>query len=151
MLTLEEGTRLAVATKGTPVIDGSIDSVWNNTNAVETDRWVIGSKGSNAKVRTLWDDGHLYILAEVSDTLLSKRSSQAHQQDSVEIFIDQNRGRTDHFEPDDGQYRINFDNERTVNPASKSGSVVSATKRTASATWWKRLFLGLVRHRNQMI
>ena len=123
MLTLEEGTRLAVATKGTPVIDGSIDSVWNNANAVETDRWVIGSKGSNAKVRTLWDDGHLYILAEVSDTLLSKRSSQAHQQDSMEICIDQNRGRTDHFEPDGGQYRFNFDNERTVNPASKSGSV----------------------------
>ncbi|QYR20237.1 endo-1,4-beta-xylanase [Paenibacillus sp. sptzw28] len=132
VLMLVEGPRITTAVEGTPVIDGSIDAVWNGANAVATDRWVIGSSGSTAKVRTLWDDGRLYVLAEVTDALLSKRSANAWEQDSVEIFIDSNNAKTGFFEPDDGQYRINFDNERTVNPASLSGNLISAVQLTAA-------------------
>ena len=131
-LTFVQGPRSAVAMRGTPVIDGVIDNVWNRAHEAATDLWVTGSGGSTAKVRTLWDAGRLYILAEVNDTLLSKRSTNAWEQDSVELFVDPNNGKTAAYESGDGQYRISFDNEQSVNPASLSGNLVSAATRTVS-------------------
>ncbi|ANY70888.1 1,4-beta-xylanase [Paenibacillus sp. BIHB 4019] len=132
VLKLSEGPQYAKAVKGTPVIDGSIDAVWANTKSIVTDRWVTGSSGSKAKVRTLWDGRRLYVLAEVTDSLLSKQSANVWEQDSVEIFIDQNNAASSSYQADDGQYRINFVNEQSVNPVSLSGNLISAVKRTAN-------------------
>lgn len=132
ILTLAEGPRIAKAAQGTPVIDGSIDAVWDGAELIETNRWVIGTSGSTAKVRTLWDGDRLYVLAEVTDSLLSKRSANVWEQDSVEIFVDQNNARTSAYDADDGQYRINFDNERSVSPGSLNGNLTSAVLRTAT-------------------
>lgn len=131
-LELIEGPRLAKAVSGTPVIDGDIDGIWTCASALTTDRWVQGTSGSSAKVRTLWDGNRLYVLAEVTDSLLTKRSANVWEQDSVEIFLDQNNARTNPYDADDGQYRINFDNEQSVSPGSSSGRLVSAAKRTAN-------------------
>jgi endo-1,4-beta-xylanase len=131
ILTLGEGSRLTEATRGTAIIDGVIDAAWKDAKEIVTDRWVAGTSGSKAKVRTLWNNGKLYVLAEVADTLLSKQSPNVWEQDSIEIFIDRNNAKTDYFEADDGQYRINFDNEVSLNPVSLQGTLVSATKRTA--------------------
>ncbi|MFC5529480.1 endo-1,4-beta-xylanase [Cohnella yongneupensis] len=124
-------TKLETAAKqGTPVIDGEMEAAWNGTHELTTDRWVTGLSGSTARVRTLWDDGHLYVLAAVTDSKLSNKSANAWEQDSIEIFIDPNNAKTTAFEPDDGQYRISFDNEPSVNPESLKGNLVSAVKRT---------------------
>ncbi|WP_224721580.1 endo-1,4-beta-xylanase [Paenibacillus vietnamensis] len=131
VLTLVEGPRTAKAVKGTPVIDGNRDTVWNDAQELAADRWVIGTSGSTAKVRTLWDGGSLYVFAEVTDSLLTKRSPNVWEQDSVEIFLDQNHARTDVYDPDDGQFRINFDNEKSVSPDSSTAKLISAAKRTA--------------------
>ncbi|MDR2783569.1 MAG: hypothetical protein LBB48_07015 [Treponema sp.] len=68
---------------------------------------------------------------------MSRHSASANpqEQDSVEIFIDENNGKTDAFEKGDGQYRVNFDNEASFNPASaksgfKSAAVVSGAAYT---------------------
>ncbi len=129
-MTMAEGPRTAKAAKGTAVIDGDIDDIWNKAEQIVTDRWVSGSSGSTAKVRTLWDDNRLYVLAEVTDSLVTKRSANVWEQDSVEIFIDQNNARTGSYDGDDGQYRVNFDNETSVNPGSLSANLTSAAKRT---------------------
>jgi endo-1,4-beta-xylanase len=131
-LELIEGPRLVKAARGTPVIDGDIDGIWTSASAITTDRWVQGTSGSTAKVRTLWDGSRLYILAEVTDSLLTKRSANVWEQDSVEIFLDQNDARTNPYDADDGQYRINFDNEQSVSPGSSSGRLVSAAKLTTN-------------------
>lgn len=131
-LELIEGPRHAKAVRGTPVIDGDIDGIWKYASAFTTDRWVQGTSGSTAKVRTLWDGNQLYILAEVTDSNLTKRSANVWEQDSVEIFLDQNNARSDSYDADDGQYRINFDNEQSVSPGSSSGRLVSAAKRTGA-------------------
>ncbi len=124
-------TKLETAAKpGTPVIDGDREAAWNGTHELTTDRWVIGVKGSTARVRTLWDEGHLYVLAEVTDSNLSKKSQNAWEQDSIEIFIDANNAKTAAYEPDDGQYRVNIDNEISVNPDSLKSRLVSAVKQT---------------------
>ncbi|MGN7357206.1 endo-1,4-beta-xylanase [Paenibacillus sp. SAF-054] len=130
VLTMVEGPRTAKAVKGTAVIDGNIDDIWNKAEQIVTDRWVSGSSGSTAKVRTLWDDHRLYVLAEVTDSLVTKRSANSWEQDSVEIFVDQNNARASSYDSDDGQYRVNFDNEPSVNPGSLGANLTSAAKRT---------------------
>ena len=129
-LTFVEGPRMATAAVGTPVVDGETDDIWNSAEVIQTDRWVQGTSGATASVRTLWDAGRLYVLAEVTDAALTKRSANVWEQDSVEIFVDQNHARTANYDADDGQYRINFDNEPSVSPGSLSGNLVSAAKRT---------------------
>jgi len=130
VLTLAEGPRAAAAAQGTPVIDGTVDDAWSGAEAIATDRWVAGTDGSTAEVRTLWDGSRLYVLAEVTDASLSKRSANVWEQDSLEIFIDQNHARTAAYDADDGQYRINFDNEASVSPGTLSGNLLSATRLT---------------------
>ncbi|MFD2379517.1 endo-1,4-beta-xylanase [Paenibacillus xanthanilyticus] len=129
---LIEGPQRTEATKGTPIVDGTIDAAWTQAKAIKTDRWVSGSSGSTATVRTLWDAGRLYVLAEVTDALLSKASANVWEQDSVEIFVDQNNAASASYQADDGQYRINFDNEQSVNPSALAGNLQSAVKRTTT-------------------
>ncbi len=125
---LEQGPQIAAAVKGTPTIDGDVDAIWQKATAITTSRQVVGTGGSVAEVRTLWDANRLYILAEVKDKLLSASSPNAYEQDSIEIFVDPNLGRTPYFEPgDDGQYRINYKGNETVNPADQKSRLTSAT------------------------
>ncbi|WP_337102676.1 endo-1,4-beta-xylanase [Paenibacillus sp. YIM B09110] len=131
-LEMIQGPRLAKAARGTPIVDGKIDGIWKSATAFTTNRWVQGTSGSTAVVRTLWDGGKLYILSEVTDSKLTKRSANVWEQDSVEIFLDQNNARSNPYDSDDGQFRINFDNEQSVSPGSSSGRLVSAAKRTAT-------------------
>jgi endo-1,4-beta-xylanase len=74
----------------------------------------------------------LYVLAEVTDSLLSKLSSNVWEQDSIEIFVDPNNGKTSVYEQGDGQYRVNFDNQQSVNSSTLSGNLLSATTKTAN-------------------
>jgi GH35 family endo-1,4-beta-xylanase/peptidoglycan/xylan/chitin deacetylase (PgdA/CDA1 family) len=128
---LDKEAKLINVNYGTPIIDGSIDAVWSNVEANETGVWVSGTSGSTAKFKTLWAENKLYVLAEVTDNLLSKASSDAYQQDSVEIFIDQDNAKNSYYESDDYQIRINFDNEVSYNPSELSG-FKSATSKTTT-------------------
>ncbi len=128
-VTLEQGPQIAAAIKGTPTIDGDVDTSWQKATTFTTSRQVVGTGGSVAQVRTMWDKDRLYILAEVKDKLLSASSPNAYEQDSIEIFVDPNLGRTPYFEPgDDGQYRINYKGVESVNPADQKTRLKSVAK-----------------------
>ena len=116
------------AIRGTPVIDGVKDPLWLTANELETNTWVIGSQGATARVRTMWDDQRLYIWAHISDGQLSKVNTNPWEQDSLELFIDQNQARTDSYQPDDGQFRINFDNEQSFRGNAGPHNFVAATR-----------------------
>lgn len=96
------------APKGTPRIDGEVDAVWANAPVVSTDIQVMQKPGAVAKVRVLWDEDYLYFLSEVADPLLNDGGSQRHEQDSFEVFIDENNGKTAAYEADDYQFRWGF-------------------------------------------
>ncbi len=113
-LTLVAAPKYATARMGTPTIDGVADAIWNSASEQSTGVWVEGTSGATAKFKTLWDADNLYIYAVVNDTVLSDASDNAWEEDSIEIFVDQNNGKTDSYEDDDGQYRINFNNVKTV-------------------------------------
>ncbi|MHA7964197.1 endo-1,4-beta-xylanase [Paenibacillus sp. CAU 1782] len=127
-LTFVDGITLGQAFKGTPVIDGEPDAIWQTAPEMETGIWVQGTEGSTAKFRALWDESHLYIYAVVTDSLLTDRSSNPWEQDSIEIFVDQNNGKTSEYEGDDGQYRINFRNARSVGGFASLENLASEVK-----------------------
>lgn len=111
-----------------PVIDGTVDEIWSQTAEIPVNRYQTAWQGASGVAKALWDDQNLYVLIQVSDTQLDKSSVNAHEQDSVEIFVDQNNGKTTFYQDDDGQYRINFDNETSFNPLSIAAGFESATR-----------------------
>jgi len=76
----------------------------------------------------MWDqdDKKLYVLAEVTDSLLSDASDNPWEEDSIELFIDQNNGKTDMYESDDAQYRVNFNNVQSFGGNARADSIESA-------------------------
>ncbi|SDY28353.1 Endo-1,4-beta-xylanase, GH35 family [Evansella caseinilytica] len=129
-LTLLPEVKITEALYGTPEINGEMDAVWEDALVIHTDVWVEGEQGATAKVRTLWDEENLYVFAEVTDSLLTKRSSNVWEHDSVEIFIDQNNEKTAYYQSDDGQFRVNFDNEQSYNGYASPDTFNTATALT---------------------
>ncbi|WP_194843341.1 endo-1,4-beta-xylanase [Paenibacillus sp. B01] len=129
-LTLAAASKEAKARYGTPVIDGEADGIWQQADELLTQVAVEGpaDKGATAAFRTLWDEDNLYVYAVVKDPLLSDASANAWEQDSIEIFVDQNNGKTPVYEADDGQYRINFKNVRTTGGHASQDNYASAVR-----------------------
>lgn len=100
--------------KGTIEVDGEFnDEAWDNASEIPL-TINLGSEVS-ATAKLLWDEENLYVLAKVKDEVLNKDSSQNHEQDSLEVFIDENNHKTTSYEDDDKQYRINYVNEHSFN------------------------------------
>lgn len=115
---------------GTAKIDGKLDSVWKKQTVLPL-TVKTGSPEATAKVRAMWDAKYLYIYAEVTDKKLSKENANPWEQDSIEIFLDQNNGKTSSYEADDCQYRINYKNEASYNGAKCTAeNMTSVTKLT---------------------
>lgn len=128
ILTLSAAPKSAQAGYGTPTVDGELDGIWKDAGELATDVWVEGNSGATATFRTLWDENHLYVYAIINDSLLSDASPNVWEQDSVEIFVDQNNGKTDVYQEDDGQYRMNFNNARSFGGHAGEDNFVSAAK-----------------------
>ena len=117
-----------------PLIDGDVDGVWSDPNAVTTSKRIEGTDGARADVRTLWSGNTLYVLAEVTDPEVDVSASDPWVQDSVEIYVDAGNAKNGAYRYDDMQVRINADNVRsfgTGDEAFQSNRVESAAARTA--------------------
>lgn len=103
----------AVIPKGTVEVDGKVDEIWNGATTVP----LTINLGANVKseAKLLWDEDNLYVIVNVEDSVLNKDSANAYEQDSLEVFIDENNHKTDSYEEDDKQYRINYENEQSFN------------------------------------
>ena len=101
------------ATKATVKIDGEADSEWDKAVAIPLTINLGAKVTADAKV--LWDDENLYVYATVKDPVLNKDGGEAYQQDSLEVFIDENNAKTESYDDDDKQYRINYENEHSFN------------------------------------
>ena len=121
---------MAEAIQGTPAIDGKIDDIWKTAKAINIDTYSMGS-GAAGTAKILWDNKNIYVLAEVKDPVLSKASNNSYEQDTVEIFLDENNHKSTAYEADDIQVRTNFDNEKTVTDGLSADRFTSATAKTA--------------------
>ncbi|KNY28475.1 carbohydrate binding domain-containing protein [Pseudobacteroides cellulosolvens] len=127
-LTLCESIYVANAVNGTPNIDGTMDTMWNSADEITTDKWVVGSSGSKAKVRTMWDSEKLYVYAHVTDSKLVKNDDNAYNQDSVEIFIDQYMDRSNGYGGDDAHYYVNYANVQDFGSNGNESKIQSVTR-----------------------
>lgn len=132
IVTIIDMPRDAEAVYGTPVIDGTVDEAWDKCTAIETDKYTMGVSPAVGKSRMMWDEKYIYILTEVTDPKLSKENANAYEQDTVEVFFDENNGKTTGYEADDIQCRVNFDNEKTVTDGRSVDDFISATTITDS-------------------
>ncbi|WP_240421353.1 sugar-binding protein [Paenibacillus periandrae] len=90
-----------------PVIDGDLSEAgWIVNNGVR--RIITGTPDNSVFFGTMWDDNHLYVAVKVLDSVLKNDSSQAYQDDSVEIYIDGNNDRTTTYGPDDHQITLGW-------------------------------------------
>ena len=109
------------AAYGAPVIDGEIDDIWNSAPVLPINRFQTAHNGATGEARVLWDEENIYVLVKVNDNELDKSSSQAHEQDSVEVFIDEQNTKAASYGEGHYQYRVNFDNEQSFNPGPVEG------------------------------
>jgi hypothetical protein len=116
-----------VKTSRPPKLDGSLgDPIWrlaNTTQAfVETRRGGVAPFQASAKL--LWDDHHLYVGADVDDTLLrashTERDDHLWEQDCVELMVDPDGDGKSYFEiqisPRGVVFDTRFDRPRVPRP-----------------------------------
>ena len=112
---------------GTISVDADADAAWDN--AVNIPLTINKGSEASANAKVLWDDDNLYVYATVNDAVLDKTGAQTHEQDSLEVFIDEDNGKTASYGEDDKQYRINYNNEQSFNGKKcLAENVKSATK-----------------------
>lgn len=112
---------------GTISVDADADAAWGN--AVNIPLTINKGSEASANAKVLWDDDNLYVYATVKDAVLDKTGAQTHEQDSLEVFIDEDNGKTASYGEDDKQYRINYNNEQSFNGKKcLAENVKSATK-----------------------
>ena len=101
--TLKWNTQSGTAKKGTPVIDGKKDAVWDKTAVLKVARTAPVSgmypTDTTGKVQLLWDENNLYIYAEIADAHVSykypiKKLADMYHRDSLSVFVDVPRDRS---------------------------------------------------------
>lgn len=133
IVTLAKQPKYAEATKtDTPItIDGNIDAAWADANTIDVSTYSMGN-GATAVSKMLWDENYLYVLTEVTDPVLSVASANAYEQDTVEVFFDENNHKSTSYETDDIQCRVNYENEKTVTDGRSTDAFLSGAKKTAT-------------------
>ncbi|MBO4901499.1 MAG: endo-1,4-beta-xylanase [Lachnospiraceae bacterium] len=117
--------------KGTVKVDGEVDETWESVEAVPL-TIVVQSVDVQCEAKLLWDEDNLYVLMPVTDPVLNDASPDDYQQDSIEVFIDENNAGADAYESDDKQYRVNYKNVQSFNGEKCiADNIVSAAKETA--------------------
>ena len=101
------------AAYGTVTVDGDKDAAWDNAGTIPITINLGSNVSANAKL--LWDKDNLYVYAEIKDPVLNNTNGDAWEQDSLEVFIDENNGKSNSYEDDDKQYRISYVNDHSFN------------------------------------
>ncbi|MEJ2561060.1 MAG: endo-1,4-beta-xylanase [Anaerolineales bacterium] len=134
-LTFVESPKGRVVHRGSAILDGVKDEAYEVGDPLIVDTFIQGIEdeenvftGATAKVWLLWDENALYAYAEVADSVLSAASNTVYLQDSIEIFLDENNRKTGFYEPDDGLYRVSFENTTSFGSTGSVEGFESATK-----------------------
>ncbi len=111
----ETQTKETFAVYGKPVIDGVIDSIWENAVTIDVEArnftHVSGTKSTVSGLgKLMWDEKNLYILVEVKDYAVSYTNKSAgYYRDSVEVVLDERNEREGLWVPHNetcGQWRV---------------------------------------------
>lgn len=118
------------AVKGTPVIDGTVDEIWDQAKEEPVRVMTMAWQGATGTVKTLWDEKNIYVLVRVKDKTLNTDNKNAYEQDSVELFLDENNDKSYYYQEDDGQFRVSCINMVTFGSNGKREGFQSSVKVT---------------------
>lgn len=118
------------AVKGTPVIDGTVDEIWDQAKEEPVRVMTMAWQGATGTVKTLWDEKNIYVLVRVKDKILNTDNKNAYEQDSVELFLDENNDKSYYYQEDDGQFRVSCKNMVTFGSNGKREGFQSSVKVT---------------------
>lgn len=99
--------------KGSVKIDGQLDAEWAKAKDVPLQINIGANVRANAKL--LWDEEKLFVYMTVKDSVLNEENEEFYQQDSIEVFIDENNSKFESYDEDDKQYRISYKNVPSFN------------------------------------
>lgn len=119
----------AESLKGQVKIDGQMDAEWEKAKPFQV-TMSAAPYSTTAEARSMWTEDSLYLIIDVKDALLKADAANPWDQDSVEIFIDENFSRTPYYEGDDGQYRININNVASFGGGASDSRLTSAVVHT---------------------
>ena len=113
-----------------PVIDGSIDGMWSGVSAYTLTHVPSGTVSNDTDLsgnwRATWDSSKLYFLVQVNDESLRRDSTNAWDDDSVEIYIDaDNSGGTTYDGVNDYQYIFRYNDAGAVHIGTNSASNIT--------------------------
>lgn len=100
------------AVRGKIQVDGKVDEFWENVPATNVSKIVKDLTNIERKdcptalIRCAWDDSHLFVLADVKDSVISTKNGNPWAQDSIEIFVDQDFSRDRSLASEDLHFRI---------------------------------------------
>ncbi len=127
---------VAVAIQGTPKVDGEVDDLWRDVpeakvNKIVTSESTLTEKEmATATVKLLWDADHLYALWNVKDPKLSASGTAPHEQDSIELFVDELNQKAGSYQEDDVQYRVSFEGELSGGEGFEEDNIKAVAKKT---------------------
>ena len=125
----------------TPAMDGTgADPVWADAASVDVNKVIPPNTtdptgGATGVFKLLWQGNTLYVLANVTDATPDVSSSNAYEQDSIEIFVDRGNSKGGAYTSDVTQMRISSANAVSFGTGDKTVAaswLQSATSQTAT-------------------
>lgn len=103
-----------------PVIDGTIDEVWNDPliESINATKTLIGtiSNGNDlsSTAKIMWDNTNVYVLAVVTDNVKTNDSPNSFEDDAVEFYFDINNDKANAYGANDVQYSFGWNDGGVV-------------------------------------
>lgn len=120
--------KTAEAAYGTPVVDGDIDDAYKAAPAFDVKLPLFAWQGATGKAQVLWDEHHVYVCVKVADSVLNASSKNDYEQDSVEVFLDEENTKEGYFTDKAGQYRVSYKGKLTYGTVPTTAGVTAAAK-----------------------
>ncbi len=97
-----------------PVIDGKVDDLWNAAQSYQLDNVLTKSPASTnnlaAEYKSMWDENNLYVLVEVTDSILRHDPNIAwHNNDGIELYLDADDAKAADYGQNDHAYAFIWD------------------------------------------
>ncbi len=85
--------------------------IWKKQNSEKIANVANGDHGASAEFKAVWDEDYLYIRAEVTDNTPDTSAADYVNQDSIEVYINEENSKTATYGKGDKHYLITRDNQ----------------------------------------
>ncbi len=112
------------------LVDGNLNDTiwsygsWNNIVKIVSG---VNLNNVNGRFKAAWDNSYLYIGIEVNDPNRINDSENPWEDDSVEVYLDMNRDRTETYGTDDYQYVFGYGDNVGWEQGGRIGGVIMAS------------------------